>query len=511
MEDHSLFRRFKDAARLKHLDPSGISSNYQCPIFVYKICHETGSTYLLCTSQIDVSNVLKWAKRQGPVSEYNVRLNEVQTGWFTKTKSVFIRDVRYFENNMKLDPFSFSLNQVESGDLKIDESVDPNNYVKLLQWSNRMQLSFNYEERSDDSNDRDCLKTFRTHWESIQWEDRTINALVKDSKIYGLTKFVLPSIIDESLDFEQNILSDDLQNDVLLILRPIDVNYNQFPLHMYILIHNYHVGAKPIRAIMHNADQFLLDLNNISQLPEYDEDSSEYSDISNFKNECEVDFMDDLLVTENSGPILLVRMPLLVVVDYSCKISDQDIGQYESLYNKYEWPKMFILSTNSQINIASILYQKFPIYQEKLVVAHRPFRGHINEEFQTQGFILAFGEQCENFNSFCRAYYPDHGDLSDSEVDKYLSRGIFIGCGLDQELYRENVLEILRGTCMGSSNYPRRSVVYSYSTIEIPNSRDIVLIFKQCDLGMKFMISNFLCLSVTRTQLINECFFLEDY
>lgn len=506
----SLFRRFKDAARLKHLDPLDISSNYQCPIYVYEICGKPLSTYLLCSSPIDDFEVPHWVAKQKPVSEYNVYLNEVQTGWFTTTKSVFINDVRFLKTEFGKMALPFSLDHLSKDSLKTDESIDPI-HVEILQQSNNMQLSFNYlpgyEFQPGDLNnlsgpERDCSTTFKYHWESIKWKKGEVaKNVVIDSKCYGLTKYVIPSKIVRPQSHD-----DVHRKDVLLILRPVDHN-SEWSLwqHLSVVMDEY--ATKSYRAIMHNADQFLLDLNDISKLPDYEEDVPEYSEILEFKRRAVSNCSSDFFITDPPGPFRLVRIPFLMVVKLPLEYKDPKTQP--SLFNRRDSPKVFILSTTPYFDIRDIV-KKANFAQETLVAAHRPiYLG--DERFEVDCFNLAFGEQCKFYSEFHNSYLPQ-GDSSNLKHNNYVTRGIHISSGLEYKSVRENFLEIMSGyyDIMGPDN-SKICAVYSFSKIEVPNGtgHDMVLIFKQCDLRMDSVIRSTLDRKVTKTRMIQNCFFLD--
>lgn len=515
-ENPSLFKRFKDSARLKHLDPLDISRNYQCPIYVYELpCDD--STYLLCNSPIDFAAVLDWIKQQELVSEYKVRLNEVE-GRFTKSKSVFISDVRSFDKLVQYNILSELLKRMHFGLIKMDETDIYKSWFECL---NNMQLSFNFLPNNQfkpidlRNMERDRSMAFGYHWNSIWcWKNKIFpKFLIRNSKVYGLTKFVLPSEINyKPENFDQ--LPDILEKDVLLVLRPINNNFTFSGLYEHLSKSYRASSVKLYRAIMFNVDQFLLDMNNITDVPGYEEEVKRNSDILEFKRQFS--YTSSFRLAGNRDRFRLIRIPQLLLINLS---SDRNffetVDRDDYNYGEMQWAKCVILSTLSGMKWRTVLDEHFSegvSSQEVLVNAHRP--ENIDNSMicrKNDHFLLAFGEHCPDFNLFRQAYQRS-SHINDSQLNHYRSKGIIITAALKRESSSVSLLKAMKGF-HDPQSYQE---VYTVSKIEIPrhddDGYDIMLIFKPANMNMLALIHGLISSSffnpVKVQEFNNECCFL---
>lgn len=496
MTEGSLFTRFKDAARLKYLDPLDISNNYQCPIFVYEICNEPLSTYLLCTSSINVPEVLEWVKKQESVPEYNVLLNEFQNGWFTKTKSVFINDVR-FSNLLRFGRLSAVLDYIERGDLKFEDKPNIRSYFGNL---NRGILGFNYlpdyqlELDNNKEIERDCTNSFKNHLHSLEMNGAfDSSSLFKKCNNYGLMKYTLPP----DVHFDQ--LS--VEKDILLVLRPVGKN-TYYEVEQSLAIYLDRLEVKSYQTIMYNADQFLLDMNNLSILPEYESDIPSFDMISDFKKLL-LSRSSNILDIDQDTNCHLINIPLVIEMNLETFLYDK-FGKFE---RNFDPPKCYFLSTTQNFDIQELSRwigrNRSP--QEMKVTFHHPLDPQVHF-FRNIGAGMAFGNNCPDFEKFCEACYCSSLNGND-ELKRYFTDGMFIILtGLKNKKWSPNFTKLLKG------EYQHKpKVIYSLSKVEINDEfmTKTILILKQCNLDLKKILDE-VRYSDYDKRMINQCSFLEN-
>lgn len=435
-----LFQGFKEAARLKHLDPLDISNNYQCPIYVYEAYENGLSTYLLSSSPIDVVSVIQWVKQQQKqqVSEYIVRLNEVQSGWFSTTKSVFITDVRY-TYNAGCSTIEESLNHVDNGELKLDgDSLLP--FLKDL---NNGVLAFNYHPDypgTEQQIERDCSQIFKRHAQSVKWRSSiNENPIVTECKMYGITKY------------EQS------SGNVLLILRPIIKTDSRS-----LFLHLENLTFKSFQCIMYNADQFLLNMNDEFHI--YNDEDSNYCAISEFKEKL---LSSNIIDSEEDdvGNYKFINIPLV-----------RKFGMKDSI-NEF----CFIFSTTANIDTLELI-DKNNLPQEIKISYHEFFK-----DLDSENLIIALGESCSDFEKFHEAYSESH---SNDELELYRSKGLYINPGLSNDEWTDEFTTMMPRYRMKTNDLNYKLENHSLSMIKIPrynNPQDfeIVLIIKHVDLDMQ--------------------------
>lgn len=288
--NNSLFKQFKDTARLHSSHPRNIFDvDDDCPIYLYRGTesstgpHSKYHRYALCTRNVNMERLYDWVKTQKSKVQtlYNVKLKEVKKGVFNKRRIVIISDIKDSPEKLANEALNVSHTSIMKDKLKVDQAK-----LEKLKNSDRDLLAFSFNEddklpiiRLEEKKARKSLtKDLQSVFQMQETTKKDGNPL--KYQIYTIMKFSLP-YPDENRSFDA--LTEPHQNDILLLLCPSEIlgEYCNMYYWEFVKFNSY-------RAMMFTRDNNFIQYYNgpPKSPPEYEDFEEKCQPLIRFKEKC---------------------------------------------------------------------------------------------------------------------------------------------------------------------------------------------------------------------------------